>query len=292
MKRSWFLLVAGVCVAVTSATGLVLFWFVAVPALRSEAPEFYPAQSIEGLWRQRERLLKLGTWAHDDGWRVGQFGGKEWAKPLIDYLASSRELGCSSGHREVGICYIANREPMEDENLGRNWLRWWEEHKNESQEQWIRDGFVELGVNVSLPPTAMDWGPLLTVLGAEPGPMPPNVRPRKLYSESARYNAYRWLRDSGFDPVKYLVDRIEQPLDPTIRLGLEAYQKFSQSFLTMPAGRMAFAPPFEGWGSIGRQPRALQAGPQAGISSALAGLALVGVWMIRRGLRRIPGRAA
>lgn len=293
MKRAWFLMVSGVLLTAVSVAALVLFWFVGVPGLQSQAPELDPSQSFVGLWKQRERLLKVGLWAHDDGWRVGEFGGKEWAKPLIDSLLSAEGLGCSSGHREVGICYIANREPEENEKLGENWLKWWNEHKDESQEQWIRDGFAALGVVIALPPDAKDWDELLKVLGAEPGPMPPGYEyTRKLYPQSARYNAYRWLRDSGFEPVQYLIGRSGHSLDPTVRLGIEAYERRAAGFQTEMPGKLAFAPPFEGWGfSRDREPLALRGGPQAAFTLVSGVMAFCGLWLMRKGLRRKRNQA-
>lgn len=288
MKRAWILMVSGVLLSAGSAAALVLFWFVGVPGLQSQAPELDPRQSFVGLWKQRERLLKIGLWTHDDGWRVGEFGGKEWAKPLIDSLLSAKEFGCSNGHPEVGICYIANREPTENEKLGANWLKWWNEHKDESQEQWICDGFAALGVVVALPPDPKDWDALLKVLGAEPGPMPPGYRyHRKLYPESARYNAYRWLRDSGFDPVQYLIGRLDHSLDLTVRLGIEAYQRRVAGFQTELPGKLSFAPPFEGWGfSPSRVPLALRGGPQAVFTLVTVAATLCGIWLLRLGSRR------
>jgi hypothetical protein len=88
-----------------------------------------------------------------------------------------------------------------------SWEQWTDANRGRSQEEWIRDGFVDYGITVHLPPDPQDTLPLVRLLGRKnwnflsAGPQGTNA-PGAIPSY-VHYNAYRWLRDSGFDPAKF-----------------------------------------------------------------------------------------
>lgn len=134
------------------------------------------------------------------GDRIGFYGDKEWFLWLDERIRSPenfRHCGCT----EYALALMANRHVTA-------WAKWTDANRNRSQEEWIRDGFLDYGVTVHLPPTSDDTLPLLHLLGRKSwnflwagsqGTNAPDAVPSYIH-----YNAYRWLRDSGFDPVKFV----------------------------------------------------------------------------------------
>ena len=81
---------------------------------------------------------------------------------------------------------------------------------------------LEHGVTVHLPPTSDDVEPLLRLLGQQSedeiserkeGESRPEVVP-----EYIQYNAFRWLRDSGFQPLRFAASNSGVTLDSNIAL--------------------------------------------------------------------------
>jgi hypothetical protein len=81
------------------------------------------------------------------------------------------------------------------------WLAWWEQNKSKSQEVWIRDGFCKYDIELQTPPTPANIVALLKLAAhteVENGGAPDYIQ----------YNAFRWLRDSDFDPGKFSANDI------------------------------------------------------------------------------------
>lgn len=114
---------------------------------------------------------------------------------------------------------------------------WLEANRGRSQEQWLQDGFRAFGVTVQLPPSTNDFIPLLRLLGqrswnslthGSPTTNTPGAIPTY-----AKYNAFRWLRDSGFQPGKLVESNAVAMFDKEVVVGLLAYAQWQGSF---PAG--------------------------------------------------------
>jgi hypothetical protein len=109
-----------------------------------------------------------------------------------------------------------------------DWQAWWQNNRNRRQIEWIRDGLVAYGVSVSLPPLDGDSEPLLEVLGSSDT----NEYGRPSVPHAVWYNAFRWLRDSGFDPVEYAWEHPSLTTASVIRVGVNRYRQAEQR---MPA---------------------------------------------------------
>jgi hypothetical protein len=70
----------------------------------------------------------------------------------------------------------------------------WESNKDKSQEEWIREGFAEMGIRLSKEPSLANAPPLLLVLGNTNLTLPDRL------NRARQLNAFRWLRDGRFDP--------------------------------------------------------------------------------------------
>lgn len=276
----------------------VLWWGWALPIVRGAVPAWAPQFSAQGFWEAKQEALRAGLWLHDDGWIAGQFGNKEWAERIIRKISEGRPYrGCENGHQE-GILEDLTNHSVQPENgkisekeEEEAWLAWWRENSSKTQEEWIRDGFAEAGFAISLPPSKEDWPLLLRVLGACAGPNPrPSGRPAPLYG-NLQYNAYRWLRDSGFDPMTFVLEKDAGSLDGDTRGGLKEYgvqEKYTR--MARPAGRLSFSDQSDIEDYMGLQlkmiglakPRSLDA-----IGASICGVALAAA-LVLLFLRRQP----
>lgn len=266
------------------------FWWVATVS-RSSAPEYDPQRSPAGFWSDVQTSLQIYRWRHEDNGSVGVFGDEFWAQKIMGTLAAGCAFeGCFGDHRDNALSMITNHDFSTESDVRKAWLDWWQTHQSENQEQWIQQGFKAHGFDITLPSSQEDWPQLLQILGATAGPDPWEERgrqgPQMIYPLQVRYNAYRWLRDSGFDPVRCFLDEARHTLTPEQSGGLIDYVKFKLiSNVPPPPGRMAFAPPPD-WGYLGafgkdRLPFSLRTNTQ--IYASLISLFLIGVgWKISR----------
>lgn len=265
----------------------IFWWGWAMPIVRGSVPAWDPQFSAEGFWEAKQAALRAGFWMHDDGWIAGHFGDKAWAELIIRKISEGAPYyGCENGHQDTALELLTNHFPKETkkEELEKAWLAWWQENSSKTQEEWIRDGFAEAGFAISLPPSRNDWPVLLRIIGASAGPNArPSGRPQPLYG-NLRYNAYRWLRDSGFDPVAFLLETDASTLDGDMRGGLTDYVSFDGSArLAFPAGRLAFAnrPDDEYFTGLRgpildlARPRSLDA-----VGATICGVALAGAFLV------------
>ncbi|MDZ4287948.1 MAG: hypothetical protein U0984_08310 [Prosthecobacter sp.] len=275
-KTGWALVVMGLAMG----GGFWLWW---VPTAKGLAPDFVPHLSPQGFWQAKERAMKLGVWRHDDGLVTGYFGGREWVGKIIAWLRDGMELGdCANGHPDIALAFITNHE------VGgvAEWQRWWEANQGRTQEEWIQQGFAEMGIAVALPPSKEDWPKLLGVLGAAAGPSERSYRDvERLYADHVCYNAYRWLRDSGLDPLKFAMSEEAKHLSVEQRTGLLVYREEERNLFTPPPpGRLAFAPESD-WGWLGRGPEdapwLLKPMPQA-VVTVVSLLLILGGWRLVR----------
>jgi len=280
----------GVAVMVAAATA---GWFLAVlllPGASANAPEFDEGRSMVGLWRDRQRMIHwLGHWGHDDGLLAGKFGDRSLLEPLVDSMISGEGISCAGGHREAGLAMLTNHLCPPTEDLAFWWRNWRTEHRHESQEEWLRLGFAIAGVEMSLPPSPNDWPGLLLLLGESVAEVDESENAHDFPSSALSYNAFRWLRDSGFDPVNYLLDHPE-PVSDQEGAGLRAFRKWEEWFRGPVPGRLAFASKDWGWHiSKDHMPWGLTSQGRASIWSVLAAVFLVGAGLVVSSRRVLRG---
>jgi len=91
----------------------------------------------------------------------------------------------------------------EDEEY-ETWIDWWEWNKDKTQTDWIREGFQLRGIIVSNPLTTETTMTLLHVLTS-------TNEPRWF-----KFNAKRWLRDSGFRAWRFDLESVPPSERPTL----------------------------------------------------------------------------
>lgn len=236
-KRVWLRISGWMLVILGLALGLA-FWLWLVPLRKSQSPGFDPGSSLVGFWENQQLVLRLGPFQHETGDYIGMFGGKEWVPRLINAFQHGHPNGCEGGHWEDAFPLLTN---FALENP-KDWLAWWDEHKNQSQEEWIRDGFARINVSISLPPTKDDWPKLLRILGAKSATEKFRGKPLPAFAGHLLYNATRWLRDSDFNPLSFAFENQQVVTEQEIRDGLLYYEQ-NRNINTAPMpGRLAFAP--------------------------------------------------
>ena len=147
----------------------------------------------------------------------------------MGHVTPGRGMGCLGGnltHSATAMRFITNQDVGDGADA---WLDWWHKNKSKSQEQWIAEGFARNGFKIDVPPTPEQVPLLLTLLGKETtvdqeekrfnaspdGPMP--------IGKHTKYNAFRCLRDSGFDPIGFALSH--RTISTSIERGLSEYAK-------------------------------------------------------------------
>ncbi|MDY0167267.1 MAG: hypothetical protein RBS80_12035 [Thermoguttaceae bacterium] len=197
------------------------WWFYKLaPARRTLDPEWCAAHSERQYWREVQKSIHRGVWLHDHGFAVGQYGDRYWAEWIMAYVTPGTGMGCLGGdpcHSATAMRYITNQDVGEDADA---WLEWWEKNKSKSQEEWMADGFRHHGFTVDVPPTVEHTPVLLAILGHS------ETDESVAIPKEMKYNAFRCLRDTGFEPVAFAL--ATRPASIEVERGLREYAKMEQ----------------------------------------------------------------
>ena len=159
-------------------------------------------------------------WSHNDGFTVGMCGDKAWAEWIMAHVKPDTGMGCLGGgpcHSDYAMRLITNQDVGQDADA---WLDWWKKNGYKSQEEWIADGFRQHGVKAATPLTAEQSETLLSLM-AHPENQKGTTIPGYL-----QYNAFRWLRDAGFEPVAFALSN--RSVSAEVERGLLEYAKFQR----------------------------------------------------------------
>ena len=257
------------------------WWFFLVPLLEVNSYNWNKDRSPHGFWRLKQRFLNLGCWTHDDGLVVGKLCGKEWVEPIVEMIARGEGMSCQGGHRDTAIEYITNHSPPEPADPTTEWPKWWAANKHKTQEDWIQDGFRAAGLQISKPASTEDMPKLLRIIGerAPPSNDWEKSHPVARHPDYLRYNAFRWLRDSGFDPVKFLLKSAPVTPDAAIEAGLSEYAEDVSWLQHGPVNPLSFATNTDCLASFAesRRPGGLQTRFHAIFSSVSIALVVIGL---------------
>jgi len=218
LKQHWRGMARVLGVLLVCVGGFCGYWwfYKLAPSRRTLDPEWYASHSQREYWREVQENIHRGMWFHDDGFTVGMYGNKSWAEWIMAHVKPGTTMDCmgSPCHSASSMRYITNQDVGEDADA---WLAWWAENKSKSQEEWIADGFRKRGFEIDVPPTTEQIPALLAVLGNSETNEPTAI-PREM-----KYNAFRCLGDSRFEPVAYALSN--RTVSAEVERGLLEYAK-------------------------------------------------------------------
>lgn len=96
----------------------------------------------------------------------------------------------------MALPFITNQEIGYETNA---WIAWWNTNHQKTQEEWIRDGFSKLGIDVARKLTTNNIITLLKIIDRHRTNIITATGTNKI-TRSLRYNAFRWLRDADVKP--------------------------------------------------------------------------------------------
>jgi len=229
-RHSKFLRRACGCLLIGAGFFVAYWWsYKLAPMRRLADPEWRAAHSARARWQEEQKKYTRLSASPDlcfAGDKIGYYGDKEWCQWLIDKMhggGSFRVCGCT----ETALMMMANRHEQ-------SWKEWADAHRDKTQEEWIQDGFAQRGIIVNLPPQPADTVPLLEVLGHRTwntlwgGPQGTNAP--EAFPTYFQYNAFRWLRDSGFDQTTFAVSYAPALSSEVVRIGLMQYTKWNAAY--------------------------------------------------------------
>jgi hypothetical protein len=206
------------------------WWYYKLVPMRHLAdPKWRAAHSESARWAEEQKNYTR-TGASPDlcfrGDQIGFYGNKQWFLWLDERIRNPqgfRHCGCT----EYALALMTNRHVD-------SWARWTDANRHRSQEEWIKDGFLDYGVTVHLPPAPDDTLALLRLLGRKSwnflwagpdGKKTPDSVPSYIH-----YNAYRWLRDSQFDPIQFATSNTTAAQEPDIATGLLNFSQWHAAY--------------------------------------------------------------
>lgn len=220
-------------VLVAASLAVALWWYYVMgPVRRSLDPDWVASHSPQDYWEEIQTAIHRGSWNHDDGFTVGYYGDESWARWIMARVKPGDSMSCAAplNHSAASMRYITNQNAGEDAD---GWLAWWQANRDKTQREWIADGFRQRGLRLDVPLRPAQTKALLELLGK------PGASGDK--DDFLRYNAFRWLRDSGFEAVEYALSG--ERLSKDVKAGLREYAHREASFPRISGlGELAISP--------------------------------------------------
>jgi hypothetical protein len=220
-KPRWRIPLLRIIGAVLCLAGLTAgyFWFYHWgPFQRIYDPSWFRRHSDVAQWEEYQACVRRSGWTHDGAWIVGRSGNKQWVDWIVDHAHSDDDLiGCSAGHKDHGLRFLTNQDAG---TSAAAWHAWWEQNKTKSQEDWIREGFRKYDIDLQTPLTPANTIALLKLAARtdeQKGGSPDYIQ----------YNAFRWLRDSDFNPEEFAVKDIPAKDADRVLQGLVRFSRLS-----------------------------------------------------------------
>ena len=183
------------------ACALAFFWFVWLTPLKHiYSGTWNREHSSFRRWEEAQKSVYRVGVTHDVGIELGHRGGKEWTIWIMKHIKPGQDITtCEASHLGNSLADMTNQQ------LGYQadpWLAWWNTNQNKTQLEWIRDGFASKGVVLQPGLTTNNILALLKLSHPSTNSDVFTNTPSRLRS-SIRFNAFRWLRDSGFRSTEF-----------------------------------------------------------------------------------------
>ena len=223
-SNGWKLIAVRVAGLFLGVAGLLMgyCWYYQLgPMRRFYDPSWSRQHSEMAYWEEYQKCIDRSGWDHNGFWYVGSFGDKHWVQWIMDHIRPGDNIcSCSAGHKSAGLRLLTNQDAGDTAEA---WLVWWKQNKSKSQEDWIQEGFQKLGVDFQKPLTQANVVALLRLAA-----YPKEEGDTTHYY--VQYNAFRWLRDSDFDPKKFAVKDLPAKNADQVLQGLLRFARLSGEF--------------------------------------------------------------
>jgi hypothetical protein len=223
---------SGIFLLVVSVS-ISFFWFYWLAPIRHlHDSDWVKNHSMRQIWIEEQKQIHRTGVDHDSSISIGRFGDKAWAEWVIHRLNSSKQeemVSCGNWpyHLDSAICDMTNQEMTNTIA----WLDWWEKNKNKTQADWVREGFVQNGIILQQPLTTNNIITLLKLAYPSTNFTATTNKLSGELSSALRYNALRWLRDSGFRPnALFLKDAPDQNKDDLARALIRYAQWYGENY--------------------------------------------------------------
>lgn len=275
---------------IVASLAIAYFWFYKIAPMRHLADsKWLETHSERARWLEELKdYERMGSSPDLEfrGDRIGYYGNKEWFLWLENKAAtdkSFRVCGCT----DTALALMANQHID-------SWKEWAKTNRNRTQEEWIRDGFSKYGVVVHLPPDANDVEPLLKLIGRKSwnflqrGPQGTNA-PDSI-PNYVQYNAFRWLRDSGFSPTSFARSNATLVASQDMAYALIKYANWHSAFSSSDDQNLGVL-------SFGRKsdfeagfapPRITKPWLTTLVSCSVVLFSLFGLWLLTSRIRKNP----
>jgi hypothetical protein len=189
-----------------TACALAFFWFFwLAPFKHLYSGEWEHKHSNYGRWIEGQKSLHRIGITHDISGPLGDWGGKAWTAWIMQHIKPGQDIsGCQAGHVVIALADMTNQQLGYEADI---WLAWWTTNQNKTQLEWIRDGFASKGIALQQPLTTNNILTLLKLATLATNDATCTNIP-SILQKSLRFNAYRWLRDSGFKAKELNLDTI------------------------------------------------------------------------------------
>jgi hypothetical protein len=193
------------------------FWFYYWGPLRHYYdPAWCREHSQVAGWEEYQECVHRSGWTHDGFGIVGRLGDKHWVEWIMTHIQPGEDIvTCDAGHKAHGLRYLTNQDAG---NSAEAWIAWWRKNQAKSQEDWIREGFRQRGLELETPLTHENILALLKLMvyTGDEKDCPPDYM---------LYNAFRWLRDSDFDPETFGVKDVPAKDGDRVLQGLVRFSR-------------------------------------------------------------------
>jgi len=223
-----FLRGLGFCLVVVGVVANLCWFFWLKPRVEWADPLWSEQFTRKTFWKETQQQIRRYDWAHDDFVAVGKYGDKKWAQWIMARAQAGEQIAdCGDvGHKDAALDYITGQQPADktDWNTTAFWLAWWETNKQKSQTEWVRDGLKAYGVQLEIPPRDKDYEPLLALLGNS------STNESERIPSSVKYNAFRWLRDSGLNSTVFALSKVNAQTPDLVRQGLMTFYQYEKAW--------------------------------------------------------------
>ncbi len=204
--------ILGCTLLIAAVLASYLWFYTLAPWRRISSYEWCRDHSRERVWEEDQKNIRRFMWYHDTWAR--KYGTKATARWLIERMEPGDDISsCGAGHKHDALQHTTNQ----DATNAAGWIAWWAGHGSKSQTEWIRDGFIPYGIDsLATSPGTNEVVALLDLVGNTET----NATGMDVVPCYVRYNAFRWLRDSGFEPVPFALSNVTSRTAERTKRGL------------------------------------------------------------------------